>query len=167
MYKRQAIDRALKSSDNGYFAYHFTRTVGNHYETCRCHECRLIDTLSSYHMKDFLSRLVGSKITNTGEMFVSKYERGHYLDMHHDKGKGQYAFTISLTKNWNPVYGGLLHFWNQEDKNFYKVVMPMFNSLHIFSIPQTEDKKRNHFVSLVKGPYKRITITGWVNDDNF
>jgi Rps23 Pro-64 3,4-dihydroxylase Tpa1-like proline 4-hydroxylase len=120
--------------NQGNFGYMFKRTIDNHYETCYCEMCNLKKYFDSSEVKDELSKIVGEKVTHFNTTFCSKYENDDYLSIHHDKGNGDYAFVFQLTKDWNPSYGGLLHFYDETTKEVYKSVNPIFNSLTIFKI---------------------------------
>ena len=101
--------------DVGNFGYMFKRTIDNHYESCYCVMCNLKKYFNSSEVKDELSKIVGEEVTHFNETFCSKYENDDYLSIHHDKGNGDYAFVFQLTKDWNPSYGGLLHFYDVVD----------------------------------------------------
>lgn len=151
------INIAEKAADNGSFAYHFKRTNDNHYDTCFCHSCRLSSTMRGNEVLTALSHIVGKKVTGMGETFASKYEKGDFLTLHHDKNKGNYTFILSLSQNWNPVHGGTTHF--VQDGNIYKSVSPKFNMLTIFKL--SSERQMDHFVSRVTGPGERLAYTGW------
>lgn len=151
---------AEKAADSGQFAYHFQRTTGKHFTTCKCVACRLRDSFYSYGVMSILSKIVGKTVIGMNEMFASKYTRHDFLTMHHDKDKGHYTFILSLTKDWNPVHGGLTHFCDA-DKNVYKTEKPTFNNLIIFKLDPS--RKMDHFVSRVSGPNPRFAFTGWFN----
>lgn len=155
------VDYARSIADRGFFAYSFKRTFHNHYDTCFCFSCRLRATFESREVHKILSKITGKKVTGLGETFVSKYERGDFLTIHHDKNKGSYAFILSLTKDWCPAYGGLTHFYDSESNTIYKTLVPCFNTLTIFKL--SPEKQIDHFVSEVTGPNSRITYTGWFN----
>ena len=76
-------------------------------------------------------------------------------DDHTDEGR-RMAYVLSLSENWNPDWGGNLHFV-EEDK-MVDSFSPTFNTLSIFEVPQ------QHYVSMVTpfagGP--RLSITGWM-----
>jgi Rps23 Pro-64 3,4-dihydroxylase Tpa1-like proline 4-hydroxylase len=154
-----ALDIAEKASDAGHFAYHFKRTVGNHYDTCNCYVCRLQATMSSYEVLNALSNIVGKQVVGMRETFASKYERGDFLNIHHDKNKGHYTFILSLSKDWNPVHGGITHFWDAASGCIFKSVSPKFNTLTIFKL--SPERQMDHFVSRVCGNGARLAYTGW------
>ena len=109
--KRKKI---LDNFNSGGFSYCFKRSVGDHYETCFCGCCEVLRFFNTDEMKFKFSTLVGENVTKMNETFCSKYEHGDYLSIHHDQKKGDYAFVYQLTKNWNPIYGGILNFWNSK-----------------------------------------------------
>lgn len=140
------------------FTYRFKRTFKDHYPTCICIVCKMRKLFESEYMRDILSSMVGEPVLRMDETFFSKYEQGDYLSIHHDKGKGDYAFILQFTKDWNPVNGGLLHFCDKDHK-IYRTISPEFNSITIFKIKNTEIT--NHFVSRVSGSSARYAYTGW------
>lgn len=157
----QYIKLVETAADQGQFAYHFKRTLNDHYTTCYCFSCRLRSTFDSYEMRSLLSKLTGRKVIGIGETFASLYERDHFLTIHHDKNKGDYTFVLSLTKDWNPTHGGNLCFWDEAEKTIYKTITPKFNTLVVFKL--SPEKQMDHFVSRVCGSGKRISFTGWFN----
>lgn len=152
------VKYAEKAADAGLFAYHFQRTSLNHYKTCKCVSCRLRDTMDSYPVMTILSKIIGKTVTGMNETFASKYVRNDFLTIHHDKSKGDYTFILSLSKDWNPVHGGLTHFCDI-NKNVYKTETPKFNNLIIFKLDPKH--QMDHFVSRVCGPNARFAYTGW------
>ena len=70
-------------------------------------------------------------------------------------------FTLQLTKDWKPHYGGLLHFTDDEGQQIDDVVIPKFNKLTLFYLP--DGKGKMHYVSHVHQgiPHKRLSFTGW------
>lgn len=145
--------------DVGNFGYMFKRTIDNHYESCYCVMCNLKKYFNSSEVKDELSKIVGEEVTHFNETFCSKYENDDYLSIHHDKGNGDYAFVFQLTKDWNPSYGGLLHFYDGSTREVYKSVNPVFNSLTIFKIKNVPNT--DHFVSMNVSSHARYAFTGW------
>ena len=147
-----------KSADSGRFAYQFKRTIGGHYPACKCTVCKLRDSMDSYGVMTILSKIVGKKVIGMDEMFASKYTRNDFLTLHHDKNKGNYTFILYLSKNWNPVHGGLTHFCDA-NKNIYRTEIPKFNNMVIFKLDPS--RQMDHFVSQVCGPNPRYAYTGW------
>jgi Rps23 Pro-64 3,4-dihydroxylase Tpa1-like proline 4-hydroxylase len=148
----------LDHFNKGYFAYRFKRTIDNHYENCYCIQCEFKKYFHKDQIKNKLAALVGSEI-KFEETFFSKYDFGDYLSIHHDKGKGDYAFVFQLTENWNPSFGALLHFYDSADKEVYKTINPKFNSLTIFKIKDVPIT--DHFVSMNNSCSSRYAFAGW------
>ncbi len=154
---KKHVDYAESSAARGNFAYHFKRTSGNHFNTCVCVACRLEKTFKSYEVMSTLSRIVGKKVVSINEMFMSKYEPGHFLTKHHDKSKGDYTFILSLTDNWEAAYGGITHFL--DGTHIYKSAIPSFNMLTVFKL--SPERQMDHLVSRVCGNKNRYSFTGW------
>jgi len=143
---------------NGQFGYRFRRSIGKHYSTCICISCKLTETVSSFPITDVLCKIVGCRNMIPGEMFLSNYGKDDFLSIHHDTKKGDIAVTFSLTYDWNPVYGGILHFCD-ENKDIYKSIVPTLGSVNMFKIDAT--KGIDHFVSCVNVDKHRYTFTAW------
>ena len=79
-------------------------------------------------MLGFLDDL-GLPMTTTADVFASCYEPSHFLAPHHDTGNGQVGFTLKLTREWQPQYGGLLMFLDDDWRRVRRVCTPQFNSL--------------------------------------
>ena len=91
---------------------------------------------------------------------ATRYLPGHFLTQHNDENAEEsrmYAYVLGFSKDWNPDWGGLLNILDENGK-ITKTLIPEYNSLSIFKVPQ------NHFVSLVSPLAKneRIAITGWL-----
>ena len=140
------------------FAYRFKRSVGGHYATCYCVECRLCDTVKSFPVTDILSKIVGCRDMVANEVFLSNYGKDDFLNIHHDKNKGDIAVTFSLSYDWDPTYGGILHFVDS-DKNIYKSISPKLGSINIFRV--TPGTGIDHFVSSVNVDKNRYMISAW------
>lgn len=149
---------ALSCFNRGEFSYMFKRS-GKHFDMCSCAMCKLRRLFDSSEVKEALSQIVGEQVTELNETFCSKYETGDYLSIHHDKKKGDYAFVFQLTEDWNPSYGGLLHFYDESTKKVYETVNPIFNSLTIFKLKGVADT--DHFVSANASTHTRYAFTGW------
>lgn len=142
------------------FAYRFQRTVvETHGSGCHCIGCRLSFTLKDATFQTALCQLIGCRRLLPGETFLSLYQKDDFLSMHHDVGKGDIAVTLSLNPDsWDPVYGGLLHFCNEERK-VVKTWVPEYGTLNVFKISDLQ--KCHHFVSKVNVAKKRITMSAW------
>jgi Rps23 Pro-64 3,4-dihydroxylase Tpa1-like proline 4-hydroxylase len=115
-------------------------------------------TISSFHVTDLLSKIVGCRYLIPREIFISNYGKDDFLSIHHDIKKGDIAVTFSLAYDWNPVYGGILHFCDK-DNNIYKSVVPTLGSVNIFKLDP--ENGIDHFVSCVNVNKNRYTLTAW------
>lgn len=95
------------------------------------------------------------------DVFISKYDPGHFLTKHddtHKKNDRVVAYTIGMTKNWDANWGGHLAFLDATG-NVTEGLIPEFNTLNVFHNPQ------DHMVQIV-GPNAgspRYSILGWAN----
>ena len=140
------------------FSYRFKRCLGNHYKTCCCISCRLNDTIRSFPITDLLCKIIGCRNMIPGEIFLSNYGKDDFLSIHHDINKGDISVTFSLTYDWNPTYGGILHFLD-DNKNIHNSIIPELGSVNIFKLDPK--KGLNHFVSMVNVDKNRYTLTAW------
>jgi len=141
------------------FSYRFKKAVQSlHYKTCRCIVCKITDTIKGPQFIDVLSKIIGCNNLIPEEIFMSNYGENDFLNTHHDKTKGDIAVTISFTYNWNPTYGGILHF-TDANNNIYKSVVPREGDINIFLLEP--EKGLNHFVSPVTVNKHRYMISAW------
>ena len=152
--------KTYHSLNEGSFSYVFDRTT-KHKDTCPCKECEFKKYFGGTTALDFLSILTCKHLTKKGEFFCSRYSSGQFLGPHHDLNKGKVGFVINLTKDWKPEYGGLLQFLTDDYKHVTKTILPEFNKITLFEIP--EEKGIPHCVSHVNPGVKvnRISYTGW------
>jgi Rps23 Pro-64 3,4-dihydroxylase Tpa1-like proline 4-hydroxylase len=107
---------------------------------------------------DAICRIVGEPRIVPKEIFISNYGKDDFLSIHHDIGKGDISATFSLTEDWNPAWGGVLHFCDAS-RNIYKSISSQFGSLNIFKLD--ENAGLDHFVSTVSVNRNRYTLTAW------
>lgn len=123
---------------------------------------RVLEWLNSPDVIKYFRELTGDISVRKINAQATRYIGGHFLTQHNDEHKEEgrlYAYVLGLTKDWNPDWGGLLNILNDKGE-IVKTLIPEYNSLSIFKVPQ------NHFVSYV-APYasgERIGITGWLLD---
>jgi len=154
----QTIIECDKAYVNKLFSYRFQRCLGKHYDSCKCVSCKLNDTVKSFPFTDILCKIVGCRNLKPKEVFLSNYGKNDFLTLHHDINKGDIAVTISLTYDWDPNYGGILHFCDDE-KNIYKSVVPKLGNINIFKLDP--DNGIDHFVSRVTVDKNRYTLVAW------
>lgn len=154
------INRANNAFSNNDFSYNFHRTMYNKPAEMSIIELKLRQLLSSSDFVNLIKSITNVDVTKLNTMFLAKYNSGHFLSPHSDKGNGKIAFVINLTRNWKPQYGGNLHFLNNTRDEVIKVITPKFNSIVLFYVPP---EGIPHFVSHVSPFVKqnRFTITGW------
>ena len=152
------IDECNINCVNKQFTYRFRRCVGNHYSTCVCVSCKLNHTVKSFPFTDTLCKIIGCRNMRPGEVFISDYGKDDFLSIHHDKNKGDIAVTISLTYDWHPTYGGILHFCD-ENLNIFKSVVPRLGNINIFKLDPAHGL--DHFVSAVTVDKHRYTLVAW------
>jgi SM-20-related protein len=90
---------------------------------------------------------------------ATRYLPGQFLRMHddrHDDEARRYAYVLNLSRDWEPDWGGLLHFV-EDDGSQREAFVPRFNTLSLFKVP------KKHFVGVVApwAQQPRLAITGW------
>lgn len=119
----------------------------------------VLDFLNSPEFIEFARYLTGDDAINAVNAQATRYRPGQFLTPHDDKHSGEgrrYAYVINLTRRWKAEWGGLLQFLDA-DGNVIDTLMPRWNALSIFKVPQL------HLVTLVS-PWAgedRLAITGW------
>jgi len=109
----------------------------------------------------FISKVIGEEVTSPKEVFANYYGKGDFLNAHHDGMKGKIGFVLYLTKNWKPQYGGNLHFLTEDWLTIKEVMVPGFNTLLMFKLPD-DGKGIPHFVPPVQTEIeKRLAVSGW------
>ena len=106
---------------------------------------RMQDFVNSDSFLDFMRTLTGAGDIAKSDSYASWYGPGHFLTEHDDRHSSHdrvAAYVISMTRDWNPNWGGYLAFFDDEG-NIEEAFMPTWNTLNIFSIP------RKHAVQLV------------------
>jgi SM-20-related protein len=94
---------------------------------------------------------------------ASNFRPGNFLTRHIDDGQKRErraAYTIGFTRRWEPDWGGLLMFID-DNKDISRAYLPRFNTLTVF------DGLRLHSVSAISpfAPAPRLSIVGWFRDD--
>ena len=115
---------------------------------------------------DFVGRMreiTGVDSLLRSDAHATRYQPGSFLKRHDDTYSGKrrrFAWVLNLTREWEADWGGLLHF-EDDAGEVTACLMPHFNSLSIFAVPQA------HHVSQVatyaRNP--RDAITGWLFDE--
>lgn len=116
--------------------------------------------LSEGEGRDLLRHVTGFQAVDFADAQATAYEPGDFLTAHDDDvvGKKRFAaYVYGLTPDWRPEWGGLLMF-HAPDGEIDAGLLPRFNCLNIFAVPQL------HSVSMVTraAPRRRYSITGWL-----
>ena len=149
------INNLKKNKNKGIFTYYMYRTF---FIPKNKHLYNLFLRLSSPEFIDKISKITNENISKIDEIFISKYNKNCFLDIHTDKNKGKIAFTLQLSKNFSITDGGVFYLLN-EDYTIKKAIVPCYNSFLIFKV--TDNSK--HYVSAINNfcNKNRYTITGW------
>ena len=161
---RQTVDPAFVQDKNGFsFVYNTFRVIdswlaGEH------NGHPLYDLANRMHTQEHLEyvrQLTGRKTLTRMDVMAARYLPGHFLtphdDTHNNEGR-EVAYILNLGKNWQPEWGGLLHFMDAERNTVTHTFIPTFNTMIMFYPP------RWHFVSQVANFARqpRYTLTGWM-----
>lgn len=120
----------------------------------------LLDALNSPEWLALLRRVTGFEEIAFADGQATRYLAGHFLTGHDDEVEGKNrlaAYVLGFTPLWRTEWGGLLQF-HTEDGDVARALMPRFNAMSLFRVPQL------HSVSPV-APYAgapRYSVTGWL-----
>lgn len=120
---------------------------------------RLTEWLNSGAFLGLVREVTGVQAVIKADAQATRYRAGHFLRLHTDEEPDsgrEVAYVLNLTTHWRADWGGLLCFLDPEG-NVVETIMPRFNSLCLFRVPQ------DHLVTYV-APYARgdrYAITGW------
>ncbi len=123
---------------------------------------RVLEWLNHPHTLDWFRVSTGVPEIRKVNAQATRYLPGHFLKLHNDHNASEgrrFAYVFSVTRDWCPDWGGLLHFTDDQGC-ISRTLVPGFNTLNLFQVP------RDPFVSLV-APYAqrpRLAITGWLLD---
>lgn len=159
---RRALQQQLTQRASEGQGYVYCTFLRKGREAAATQEPEFLEDVFDFWRGDSVRQLVhtvtGLRSTDAESQFT-RYTAGQYLTRHRDTldgNKRQLAFVLSLSKQWHPDWGGLLHFY-EEDGEVQEVWTPRFNTLQLFHIKQI------HGVSLVApcAPHGRYSLTGW------
>jgi Rps23 Pro-64 3,4-dihydroxylase Tpa1-like proline 4-hydroxylase len=109
---------------------------------------------------EFMRRLTGHDEVARADAYASCYSPGDFLTQHEDLHVSHdrvAAYVVSMTKGWNPDWGGYLAFYDDAG-NVIEAFRPAYNVLNIFLIPQ------QHAVQMVApfAGHPRTSFLGWL-----
>ena len=114
------------------------------------------DILADIENRDVLTYLqqIIPDITGIKQSVVMSMTSGCFINEHTDANRGKAAYVYQLTKDWHPMYGGVLHF---VDNGI--AITPTFNMM---SIMKTGDTGMIHCVTPVSDYVlgTRLTVAG-------
>ena len=152
--------RYAQQNDFQYF-YEFIRLLGGNASPSEA-LTELTKTIGSTQNVDILKQVVGDPSIEQIDAQLTCYKPGHFLKHHCDEGfqsprQRKVAYVLGLSKDWQPDWGGLLHFQNGQGK-IIESLIPTFNCITLFTVPTP------HFVSQVTNycPQPRFSVTGWL-----
>jgi len=155
---RERFCFALENAHN--FSFNFCRISNNDI----LHFKLMVDFCQSLPFCQLLERVTQKSVSRVKSPFSAMYRPLDFLSLHNDQKLGELGLTFYFTKNWNPIYGGLLHFVHDEFHDIIEATkVPKFNSLTIFDIKNGQGKF--HFVSqvLFACPQKRYSFSCWMD----
>jgi len=141
-----SYNNALRDYSEGRFCFSFKRINKPLENSAVIDEMR--SRLSSLDLINILSRIGHRKISTMSVFYINRFDRGDFITTHSDRGAGRNSMgiVVSLTKEWNPNYGGLTLMLDRERRDINGVVMPKLGRVLIFDIIE---KHNPHFVSMV------------------
>jgi SM-20-related protein len=160
--RNEFMHEIYRSAQEGYqFAFNTYMMISAYREqrdpTLYLH--RATEFLNSSECLNFIREITGVGNIVRANAQATRYMPGHFLKQHSDsaveRGR-EVAYVINLTKNWQPHWGGLLHFLDVGGK-VIDTFVPLYNTLSLFRVPTA------HYVSFVT-PFAtsaRYSITGW------
>lgn len=121
---------------------------------------RFAEFMSSENVRNILQTIIGAVDIEYADAQATAYSPGDFLTGHDDAIEGKFrraAYVFGLTPLWRLEWGGLLLF-HGSNGHVECGLVPTFNSLNIFKVPQL------HSVSEVTeaAAYRRYAITGWL-----
>ena len=162
--KRNSLSRAIDEVAAYDFQYQYdTIRVDDHAgERAKSNSLldRFAEFLSSPPVLQVLMRITAIRDLAFADCQATRYRPGDFLTPHSDELEGMHrsiAYVLSLTPDWLPRWGGLLHFVDSM-AGVEDTFTPRFNALSLFAVGQS------HYVSQVAtyAPVPRISVTGWL-----
>lgn len=162
--ERARIDEAVLTAAARGFQFRYETIRVSDDDTQRQGSATLIDRfaqfMSSPEALSFLASVTGMEDIVFADAQATRYRPGDFLTRHDDNVAGKHrrlAYVLGLTPEWKAEWGGLLLFCSP-DGEVVDTIVPRFNGLSLFSVPQA------HSVSYVapSAPHARTSLTGWL-----
>lgn len=122
----------------------------------------LADFLNGEPFLALMRQVTGRSDICFADCQATRYRAGHFLNPHDDNVAGKHrvaAFVLSLTPRWRAAWGGQLQFLDADDR-VSEVLVPGFNVLNIFRVPQLHQVSA--VAPLVDPACARLSVTGWL-----
>lgn len=116
--------------------------------------------LCSHRALDWFRSVTGLAEIAFADAQGTRYSAGDFLTGHDDAVNGKdrlAAYVFNFTPRWRAEWGGLLMF-HGSDGHIDEALVPCWNALNIFTVPQIHSVSR--VVPAV--PVARYSITGWL-----
>jgi Rps23 Pro-64 3,4-dihydroxylase Tpa1-like proline 4-hydroxylase len=165
--QRAALDAAIYAAAASGFQYRYDMIRVADEPAERRRSATLLDDfaafMSSHETLAFLREISGASEIVFADAQATRYRPGDFLTRHDDDVAGKHrslAYVMNLSRDWRAEWGGLLLF-NGADGGIVETMVPRFNALCLFAVPQS------HSVSYV-APYAaapRLSVTGWLRSD--
>ncbi len=134
---------AMRTLKEKKFGYSYSYQKGNypgqpngaHGDECTCFICHQHHEGIFRPKGEFegaMSKLIGEPVTVNGLQWT-RYRANDFLAPHTDDGNGHFAFVYNVTKDWHPIWGGNLTFFN-EDGYISDTAPVVFNSLAVWEV---------------------------------
>jgi len=130
----------------------------------QCYICWINDIYTNEEMIKRVSEISGIELTTAVTHFTSWYDTNQYLSPHTDLGSSdgrKVAVLPYFVTEWDPAWGGLLHF-SKDDKEISETVVPAFNRAVVINLGEFG---YTHWISQVREnlptKQKRIAMTIW------
>lgn len=155
--QRALAQSASQAEGFAYFGYRMTETWKDAAPSTPLG--KFYTALKSPEVMDAIRKITGASTFDNVFAQATDYRPGHYLTRHLDDPKGElrkFAFVWGFTKRWDPDWGGLLQFFD-DDGMPNRSFSPGYNTLDLF------DVRHVHSVTLV-APYAlnpRLAVSGW------
>lgn len=162
-------NRRIKEMYSSIYTY-----AREHYQTMSytfglevAHENNILPDLYLHKVHDFLNSedvlkmvgdITGEKLVKT-DMVAHWHKHDHFRTSFSNfdgMGKRKIAFSLDLSKNWSPDWGGFLQYYDEEE-NIVEGYKPTFNSLTLHKDPQKTSI--SYVTAFALQP--RLTISGW------
>lgn len=156
------LQRAQRNLGFLYYAYPLVDAMQQGWDPGHpVHE--ILAFLNSPNFVDIGRRVTGHRDITKVDGQATLYRPGNFLTRHTDLGDQRErvaAYTLGLTRRWEPDWGGLLAFLDDQ-QDVSEAYLPRFNVLTFF------DVRRVHAVTAVS-PFAgagRFQVTGWFRND--